>query len=329
MELPRYIDNTKISDYRTCPRYYYYRHIRHWRPARASIALINGSAWHEAMNTIWAVAGNKEVSDQQLLRLAYESYVAYWVSQGLPHPDEMSVEQIEAITPRGPFIAKEVLHNYIRLRRDFISQCEILDIERPFAIPLIHEGETVALYYVGRLDKVFKHPQYGKLIGEHKTTSWYATKGIFRQEWVESFSPNSQIDGYLFSAHAIYGEIRGVWIDGALMHKKVFDGIKFIPIDRQFEMIDSWLAETFYWIGKMNDDTKALAETSDLGRSFAKNTGSCGNFGGCPYRDICRFYSDPHRLGAPPDGFKVEEWNPFDVLKLEKLELDNLHHKPN
>jgi hypothetical protein len=317
------MDNTRISDFRTCPRYYWIRHVKHWVPQYASLALINGSCWHEAMNAIWAHAKDTNVPDMALLRMGYQAYCDYWIKSGLKDPDKMSVDEIEAIAPRGPQVAKEVMWNYILQRRKFIAEGEVIDIERPFAIPLIYDDDgRVTVYYVGRLDKVFKHPQHGLILPEHKTTSWYAIKGFFRQEWIDSFSPNSQVDGYLFAGQVLYGKVNGVWIDGALFHKKVFNGIKWLPIDRMFSMIDQWLIETYYWIGRIKDDTEKFEETGTLAGTFPKNTGSCGNYGGCTYRDVCRFVVDPSRLAEPPAGFKIEAWNPFDVLKLEKLELE-------
>lgn len=276
------------------------------------------------MNVIWAKAKDTSIPDMALLRLAYYAYCDHWKAEGLKDPDKMTVDEIAAISPRGPQVAKEILWNYILKRRKFISEGEVLAIERPFAVPLLTRDDgTVEVYYVGRLDKVFRHPQHGIILPEHKTTSWYATDGYFRQEWIDSFSPNSQVDGYLFAGNILYdGKIKGVWVDGALFHKKVFEGIKWLVIDRQFEMIDNWLSETFQWIGKIKRDSEIYAETGTLERAFPKNTGSCGNYGGCPYRDICRFVVDPSKLNEPPHGFKVDPWNPFDVLKLEKLELE-------
>src|SRR5690606_3235101 len=115
---------------------------------------------------------------------------------------------------------------------------------------------------------------------------------------------------------------RGVWVDGALFHTKVFNGIRFIPIDRQFSMLENWLDETYYWVGRIKDDTEKFDRQETLEGTFPKNTGSCGNYGGCPYRDICRFVADPSTLKSPPAGFVTRPWNPFDVLKLEKLELE-------
>jgi hypothetical protein len=272
------------------------------------------------MDVVWGYA-QTDLSNSEILKLAYEAYVKKWTDEGLKHPDDFTMEEQTALGVRGPFIAKETLYNYITARRPFIQECEILDIERPFAVPFSISSTGEQNWYIGRLDKSVKHPQHGKLIIEHKTTSWYATQGNFRKEYLDSFSPNSQVDGYAFSAHIIYEGIKGVWIDISLFHKKIHDAFKFLPIDRQFNMIDDWKDETTFWIERIQSALATLEDNQvdSLSRSFPKNTGSCSNYGGCTYHDVCRFVRDPRTLTSPPDGFKVERWDPFDVLHIQKL----------
>src|SRR5690606_17484297 len=90
---------------------------------------------------------------------------------------------------------------------------------------------------------------------------------------------------------------------------------------RQFQMIDQWKDEILYWIGRIESDLEAF-RTHGLRRAFPKNTSSCGNYGGCTYRSVCRFYVDPSALTEPPDGFVESKWDPFDVLHIEKLGLE-------
>jgi hypothetical protein len=85
-------------------------------------------------------------------------------------------------------------------------------------------------------------------------------------------------------------------------------------------MLDSWLEETQTWIERIENDRKLFSETGKLGRAFPKDTSRCGDYGGCPYRDVCRFYAHPETIETP-SGFCVDKWNPFDILKVEQLGL--------
>lgn len=172
-------------------------------------------------------------------------------------------------------------------------------------------------------------PDHLFLLGDftvtHNTTTSYRKGGPFRNDFLDSFSPNSQIDGYLYRMRMEYGnDSGGVRVDAALVHKQVHDGFKFIPEDHQFAQIDSWLWTTHYWIDQIEANKAILAERSSLDMpylaAFPQNTNSCGNYGGCPYADICRAVANPAKLeGKPPLGYHRNHWSPFSEIKLEKI----------
>lgn len=667
----RLYDNTRISDWRRCGRYFYYRHVRDWTPDRKSPALIFGSSWHEGMDVIWAghlTQGKKEV--EALIDKASNAFVETWVKNGMQHPDEMSSDEAEFLGARTPMVATEMFWNYWDERQHIFKDpsFKLIDIERPFAVPLDPNDDS--LWYVGRLDKIFGfrgyvnvgehkclgvgtpvlkfdgsivpvesirvgdmlmgpnsaprkitsictgiqelfqvtptkgnpyivnkahilslkmtssrqsqrcgtekykggqtvnvavtdylkapsnfranakgwrasvdfesaalHPhlspymlgvwlgdgncanqgitaiepeiiqeiqdyaiyrslairttgkgnsqthflsigkdkfrsnplldalrsfnlidnkhiplvykandrntrlevlagiidtdgnaqhngyritQKNKTLAEdicylarslglaaympkhegtctnngavgeyyyiyvsgncsiipvrvprkrvdarkkkkdvlvtgidvipvgpgryygfelegddhlfllgdftvtHNTTTSYKKDGPFRADFVDSFTPNSQIDGYLYAGHSMFKDkMQGVWVDASLVHKTVHDGFMFIPVERQLPQLDAWLWETHYYIDQIEGNLSVLEERKNAGvnylAAFPKNTGSCSNFGGCQYADICRSVANPALLDEPPLGFKFEHWSPFDEIKLEKL----------
>lgn len=318
----RYVDNTMISTYRACPRKFYFRHIRDWRPEGTALALAFGLSWHEAMDIVWGLAASDK-SDSEIHELAMDAFEDIWTREGLPPRTELSLDMIEAMAPRTPSIASEMVAHYIDQRRPMLKQFEMLAIERPFAVPL--SAEETGLWYVGRIDKIFKK---GKdvIVGEHKTTSWYAKEGSFRFEFIDSFSPNSQVDGYLHAGHMLYGDdLRSVWVDAALVHKKYHDRFKFIPIDRQIAQLSAWLSDTKQWIGLIEQDTAVLddernrSEPRDHLACFRKNTDACHQYNRpCSYINMCKGWSNPEQ-NEMPEGFVMERWSPFDVLELSKI----------
>lgn len=332
----RLYDNTRISDWRRCGRYFYFRHVRDWTPDKKSAALIFGGSWHEAMDVIWAgyaTTGKKEVNN--LIDKAHDAFVEHWVKSGMQHPDEISADDLEYLGARTPGVAKEMIYEYWDARQHIFKDpsFSIIEIERPFAVPL--DPNDLSLWYVGRLDKTFKFRGH-TIIGEHKTTTSYKKDGPFRSDFLDSFTPNSQIDGYLYAGHNIYGKnMQGIWVDAALVHKSIHDGFEFIPIERMLPQLDAWLWETHYYLDQIEGNLSVLAERAvanvDYLAAFPKNTGSCSNFGGCPYSDVCRAVANPATLEEPPLGFKKEHWSPFDELKLEKLgfTIDKTGERPN
>jgi hypothetical protein len=320
----KYYDNTRLSDFKTCPRRFYLRHRKHLVPIGTPSALIFGLAWHEGMNAIWGLGGRNEISDDKLVGFAYDRFVTTWIKEGMDHPDNLSMEQLQWLKAKTPMIAREMFWHYVDQRRDFIRECEILSMEEPFAV----EIDLPGIRYIGRLDKVIKHKRHGILIIEHKTTGLYSKESGIQPNYIKSWSPNSQVDGYLHAAHMNYGkDVRELWIDAALTHKTVHDKFKFIPVSRQFAALDAWLEETKEWINAVERADDAFhTESKDNPTGplvgFPKNTGACDNFAGCSYRDVCKFIPNPVNLELPT-GYKVDKWEPFDILHIEKLGLED------
>ena len=334
MQKDPYYDNTRITEFRTCPRKFYFRHSRDLVRKGFSAPLVFGSAWHEAMDIVWkCLAGNRSdfsngvqnLNDSDVVNLAYDAFVASWIADGGTDPMNMSPEEIQQLGARTPFVGKEMLYEYVIQRRGFLEKVELVAVEEPFAVPL--DPANSDLFYVGRLDKVFRK---GKdiIVGEHKTTSLYKVGGPFRATFIDQFSPNSQVDGYLHAIHMKYGEAaKAVWVDGSLVHKKVHDGFVWIPIERQHNMLDAWLWETLYWIKLIEENRAAIeqpgAAEQPFMAAFPKNTNACQDFArNCPFIDLCKAWPNPLAKADPPD-FDKEPWSPFDRLMLEKLGMEN------
>lgn len=307
----RYYDNTRISTYRDCPRKYYFRHVKHWTRGGFNKDLGFGLAWHAAMDIVWKMIneGNREPED--IHQAAFKEFMSTWYDEGGPNMQDLAMDEIDMMKAKTPLVGNEMLHSYIEKRWDFILKgIEVLSIEEPFAVPLSTTNDQIM--YVGRLDKVFKKKDTGQiLVGEHKTTGSYKKDGGFRNDYIDSWSPNSQVDGYTHAAHMLYKNVKGVWIDAALCHKSHHDIFKFIPVDRAEFSLSEWLQDTNDWIKRIESE-----------EHWPKNTARCYDYGRpCTYRDICKFKANPLEVDEPPEDFIVSKWQPFDILGISKLGL--------
>jgi len=233
--------------------------------------------------------------------------------------DEMTVELVDRYSPRLPTVAWSMLGEYIQARKSLFDDMELVAAEQPFAVPLYPDAEKA--WYIGRLDKVFKVTG-DLIIGEHKSTADYKKDGGFKQQYLDQWSPNSQIDGYLYGGTMSYPDenLREVWVDAALVHKSVHNQFKFIPISRATSGLDHWLTETREWVRRILDSEFTL-DGEGLDVAFPRNTNQCiGRYGRCSMYDICRTTPDPSQLTEPPAGYLEDRWVPFDVLGLDKLE---------
>ena len=298
-------DNSMLSAYKSCPRQYYLRYGKHWRSEGTAAPLVFGLSWHAGQDVIWQFA-KKVGNPSELARLAMAKFLETWEEEGFPAT--MGLEEIERLAPRTPSIAHEMYENYIEQRWKMLMDAEVLAVEQPFAVPMPgHEG----IFYVGRLDKVVSYNGQ-LLVLEHKTTTEYKIDGGFRPTYVESWYTDSQVKGYQFGGGLYFEGLSQVWVDAALVHKKMHHFFRFIPVAHQVNIIEEWIKDTNNWVHRVEGDWKA--------GYFPRNEGSCiGKYGPCTFLNICRSTPDNALPEEAPAGYMHEEWQPFDVLKLEKL----------
>lgn len=332
--MDRLYDNTRLSAFKRCPRYFYYRHRRDWiKEGVSAIALIFGSAWHRAMDSLWLAYSDRRqiLTVDQAVDGAHLAFMQNWIENSLPSESDLTgilsmklvdmSDEEKDFRMRNPMTAKEMLWEYAEKRRAMFldPSFELVAVEQPFAVPLDPDDDS--LLYVGRLDKVFRYKGQ-LLVGEHKTTSAYKAGGPFRGTFLESFSPDAQIDGYAYAAHMLYGdEFKAVWVDAALVHKDIHDGFLFIPVERQLSQLDGWLWETRQWIHQIEVNDATVYDLGEYMPAFAKNTNSCWDFfRACPYLSLCKMWADPSVQGTPI-GYVEEKWEPFKELKLSEIGL--------
>lgn len=329
----RLYDNTRVSAFKQCPRKFFYRHIMHWT-TDGSFApeLAFGAAWHSAQEVMWPGMIDK-VRKDELIMNSYMAFLATWKEEGGPDPDEIDYELEKSLSPRTPGNALEMIAAYIDTRYKAIQsgEYELISVERPFIVPLDPNDDS--LFYIGKIDKVVKRGDKYYAI-EHKTTTLgkKQTDGHqgFRTMFIDNFSPNSQVDGYLYALHMTYpGKIGGVWVDAALVHKSE-QAFLYIPVEKKMDQLDLWLWEVRSWIDQIEHHKEAMANTKPEDpymAAFPKDDGRCFDYmRPCSYLNLCRAWANPIGKEIPP-GFKIDEWNPLDHVPaaplLDKMESDN------
>ena len=327
----RFYDNTRVSTHKSCERRYFYRHEMNLGSEGMPAAPAFGIAWHKACDVIWTRLDEGAITDHDekvgLIRDAYFAWEEAWTEFGLPSLDEMTPDFADQFKQRTPDTAFEMIAEYIEERQDFLAHdVKLIAVEQPFAVPIKTDDEN--LWYCGRLDKVIQYKD-GIYVVDHKTTSAYKKDGFFKSSWIDSFSPDSQIDGYAYAAHILYGdEFKGIYIDGALVHKTVHNGFCWLPVRRSIDQLDAWLWETQQEIERIEENKGRVADR-ELGLSYMpgyrKNTGSCFDFNTpCAFLDLCKGYANPADEmmvlgGEAPLGYSIDPWSPFDHSQLDKL----------
>ncbi len=312
--------NSRLSEYDNCMRKGYFRYQKNLAYSGRSWPLAFGQAIHQAMDVIWQGA-KTSLDNDQLASSAFEAWEKCWINEyELPLLDEMSEDDLRGSGARNDLTAFEIIVNYVEKRRPFIKSVELLSVERPFAVPL--DPSNPNLFYVGKMDKEINWN--GAIWGvDHKTTSAYQREGYFRHSFLDSFSPNSQIDGYLHALHMEYGDqAKGMLVDAILVHKTEHEGFALLPVERQFSQLDAWLWEALERVKRVEQEEFALIGAKEQIKgapfmpAFPKNTGNCIMYGKCPYIDLCKMISNPETLEHIPEGYVEITTRPFDELRL-------------
>lgn len=327
-----FLDNSRISAFKSCPMQYFMRHKLGWAPAYVRAALEFGGAWHEGKAAIFNAfkdnAGklipHVEAFKAMVMERARAEFLKEWYKRGMPDPDDMA--QAEKLFPRVPGLAYEQLNNFLNIKFEWLQSIEVLEVERPFAVPLF-ENDDVRVFLIGRKDAVMRNKQ-GVWALEHKTTSLKSNKDMckngafFQYKFLNMFDMSPQVNGYTFSLKMEYGtEAMGVYILGSLIHKDVIsvlpkygieNAFKMIPVFKSDEVLRTWFHDTRYWIEQMLE-----AEKTGI---YAHNESGCTHqYGNCDFFDVCKLTSDPKKLPMRPENLKVEFWQPFDESQLEKI----------
>lgn len=317
MDKFRFYDNTKVTAFKECPRYFYLRHVLGWTlSGKVAAPLVFGTSWHAAMDALWT-SYHKLRSDAERIDYAMEGFYEGWASEG--YSLDLSLDDIIALKPRTPATAESMVSRYIDERRHLLENAELIQAEQPFAVPLFEGSEPA--WYAGKLDKVIKM-QGDLIVLEHKTTTSFKKDGGFRYDFLDQFVNNSQVDGYLYGGTMLYGGIKYVYVDAALVHEKERH-FKILPNARSTSGLSVWLDETRYWVATIEHARQEVANGRPLAATFPRATNNCvGKYSTCPYLHVCSTLNtreDFEKLGGPEAGFIVNHWEPFNELHLDKI----------
>lgn len=308
----RSFDNSTLDDFRRCMRFGYYRHVRGWTHSDPSPPLVFGSAWHAAMDVVWPALCEGRTAG--VVDAAFEAFMTEWVAEG--GPDPIPVTRLKWWMPRVPQTARFMLEAYVAKRTKALSRLTIVRVEEPFAIDLGN-----GLVYTGRRDKMVRDDKGRTIVVEHKTTALGGKSG-FQDKWLRSWSPKSQIDGYLYSAGLDYPKLNAsLWIDASLVSPE-HQHFEFVPISRHPDHLDSWLWGVRYLTALVNQHWEAVRpadgthpqEGKPFMAAFPQSTGQCEQYNKlCPYHEICKMRANPEDLKTPPPGMVEKFWSPLSA----------------
>lgn len=309
-------DSTSLGYFKTCPRLYYYIMIEGWRPKDESVHLTFGQYYHSAL--------------EQYDRARAE---------GLGHVDAMREAIGLAVTLSANFHADReskagryknrdtllaLVVDYLDKFRDDQAETVRLEdgtpaVELSFRFELdwgpvsdrwydgneykgyTEQGQPYLL--CGHLDRVVDFAG-GLFVMDRKTTT--TTIGGY---YFDRYEPDNQMSLYSLAAQVILNSpVRGVIIDAAQIKLEEPHSFARGMTFRTPDQLNEWIEDLRFHL--------AEAERYATEGHWPMRDTSCGNYGGCRFRDICskspgvreRFLESKFTR-VPPE----ERWNPLSV----------------
>lgn len=312
------LDGSKIKEYMTCPRKFFYRYLVGWAQEEPSIHLVFGEAWHLAMEHL-LIHGYTTESIRDAWSLLNEKY-----KEHIP-------ESMEALySPKTPGNALQLLIEYCE--RWKLDDFTVLHTETGGTFELPDGLGSISF----RLDSILEDER-GIFTMDHKTGS--RDSAAWEQQWYLDFS----ISNYTNVLYCMYPpeKVWGAVMNGTFFRKgdigKKFKSVADMPFKRvlvrkNFVAMQEWYEEMLHWVEGIRFDEQVLVDDcseDNLTLScFVRNTNSCTDYGrACEYHHLCTSWANPLRKidDGPPIGFKQEYWDPLAEAKAcrEFVELPN------
>jgi hypothetical protein len=283
-EKSRIYDYTTLDTFLTCRRKYYWMICRKIRPKYVASALEFGTAVHASLAAYYTQGLD------EALKVMEKSFV------------DREGEDLRTVA-NGKKMVSAYADKYKNEPFKIMQFGGKPAVEIGFAVPL---GKVM---YAGRLDALVDWN--GEMfVLEHKSTT-RMDSGYFKQ-----FSPNMQVDGYIYGAGAYTGrKCAGCVVNGLELWKDVKkptyktkapeDHFARDPQSRNEAQLNDFAQQVNLIV---EDIDKCESKGCGIG-DFYQNKHSCRNYNSdCPYRTLCMYGENERILESD---YRVEAWEPY------------------
>lgn len=288
-------DATSISLASECLRKYQYKMIDGYRPKFKSVHLLFGGFYATALEHFYKARALGLSINDATYQVVHETLISTW---------DFETDQ--------PVDFNHNLKTRINLIRSIIWYIEEFGDEAATGMFTYHlKNGTPAvelsfsfeaddgILFTGHLDRV------AEMGGDRYILDQKTTVTTISASYFEQFSPNNQISLYTLAGKLILDTpISGMIIDAAQI------AVGFTRFERGFihrtaEVLEEWKGNALYTI--------AQARSATALNFFPMNLASCGNYGGCEFRSICRLAKSQRASYLAADFSRTELWDPLEV----------------
>ena len=271
---PRQIiwDSSSLSTFLACPRLYRLTNLLGYKLKMYAPVTGFGSAIHDGFEILDRCKFEKKSKDEAVL--AATTHIIKECGDGLNQSEKKS-RNLEAALRIMVWRAEEFWEDNLKIATmPNGAPC----LEQRFEVPFGHVGHRLS----GRIDKIVEMDNRLYLC-DTKTTTATLTDFYFK-----NFEPSNQVYAYIWAARNILGlDIAGFIVDA------VQTAVNFCRFNRSIfnvsqPSIDEWYTDAQYAIG--------LADAYSVNKYYPANFTSCGNYGGCKFREVCAESPDHRKI---------------------------------
>lgn len=293
------LDSSKVQDYQTCPRKFFFTHVAGMHPDFTPHDLIFGEAFHLLMGEIYR-------SRFSNIEGAYDLFLQ-------KYRQHFDSDTDQDYSPKNPERTVAAMQKYIDVYAREDTKLEPVRVEM-FGQAPISERYDISF----RIDLIVRDEK-GQLIPyEHKTSKWNIT------DWASQWQMKFQIMTYAYVVNCLYGDLQKmipVVVNGVIFQKTKIE-LNRIKITKTMADLNLYLHLANSIADAIHTDFDILARTSigaPIMPCFLPNGNSCMAYNKpCAYLDFCSMYQNPIpicRVDQP--GFRREFWNPLENHEVE------------
>ena len=302
-------DPTKVSEFISCPRKYFYNYVLGWKTSILSNHLVFGTSWHIAMEYLLTHDYNTDS-----IIAAHEEFLKDYRKTFGPETDEM-------FWPKTPDNTLITLNAYCGQFRDDLVNWEPLYTEIAGKINI---NDEQVLHF--RMDSILKHRTKERIKSiEHKTASssynWEIQWPLSMQNGTYShvlycLFPVDIVEGVTFRA-SVFKKSKKAWQQLSNLQPLTvlppYDFLEF-PAKKSPDQMNVWLWHTQLYLDQIAHNFELLAdclEHDEVLYAFPQIPTSCTKWFGCEFLDFCQAWPNPlQRCYEPPLGYIEEHWDP-------------------
>lgn len=289
-------DSTSLNLGAACLRKYRYKMIDGWTYPDKSVHLLFGGWYATALEHYHQHIAAGADTDEATLLVVHEALIATWITNedgtGQPWTTDHNTKTRE---------------NLIRTIVWYLAQFGVDDSCKTV---ILSTGEAAVehsfrlevdngIIFSGHLDRLI---DYGgkNYVQDQKTTGTTITARFFN-----GFSPDNQMSMYTFAGKSIFGiPVSGVMVDGAQI------AVGFSRFERGFtfrseDQLNEWYDDSMTLVERIQHHTKE--------NYFPLNPTSCGDYGGCEYRNVCSKSPSVREKFLKGTFEKGKRWDPLET----------------